>query len=315
LSLCITQRLPLRSAPGADDDGTADGRNEVVHRAPPPRSGRPARRLHRRRRGPVTLTLGFLLSACAHATPPAATTGPPPTAPGVTATGTAAAPTTAPATTEPSIPPPTTPAVPDPRGVPVSTLLRPGTSEVRTLYGDLNGDGVEEIVVAARRTTPPPGAVLAQGYLDVFSWNGRAFARVFAATKGAPQGGDVPATMIQVPRAEQVSQEMQFLALVGFRTGGPPDLALGILNVGAGAGPLDVWVVSMDAGGFHTEFFEETVSGGILTTSGSALQLDTPNFAPSDPHCCPSRIERQEIGLDPASGAITVLRRTFTRAR
>jgi hypothetical protein len=260
-----------------------------------------------RRVPPLVLVLA--LAACASGGGPARTgTSEPPTAPAVTTTTS----TGAPPTTSPSTPAVTTPETPDPRQVPVSSLLRSDTSRLRALYGDLDGDGIDEIVLAARASNPPSGAALAQDYLDVFAWDGTRFARVFAATEGAPAGHGAPGTMIAVPPPEQVSQTLQFLALVRFRPDEALDLAVGVLNVGAGAGPLDVWVVRMQGGGFRTEFFESTVSGGILTTTGTGLELDTPNFAPSDPHCCPSRIEHQVIGADPATGRIAVLRRTFT---
>jgi hypothetical protein len=45
---------------------------------------------------------------------------------------------------------------------------------------------------------------------------------------------------------------------------------------------------------------------------GDTLRLQTPSFRPSDPACCPSRIEHQTIGFDDASGTVKVLERSFT---
>jgi len=181
------------------------------------------------------------------------------------------------------------------------------------LYGDLDGDGNEEIVVASRKRVVPPGAFLPQQFLDVFGFDGSSYVRVFAATEGAPPGHGAPDQMIATPRPVAVSQQIDFLELVDFRRDRSPEVAVGILTIGAAAGPLDVWVVSADRG-WRTELFEATQSDGRLAVVGNRLLLDTGSYAPSDPQCCPSRIEHQVIGFDRATGRITILRRTFTPA-
>jgi hypothetical protein len=109
-----------------------------------------------------------------------------------------------------------------------------------------------------------------------------------------------------------VSQDVDFLALVDTAGDGSAELAVGVLNLGAGPGPLDVWVIGFGPGGPTTEFWEQTVQGGTLLAGADELQLQTPSFGPSDPSCCPSRIEHQTIGFDPAAGRVEVLRRSFT---
>src|SRR4051794_33838414 len=130
----------------------------------------------------AVLTCSAALAAChdgPDAPPPgptttataAATTAPASTTPaGPTGTTAGTTATTPPGTTPPTTPPttgPTTSGGNDPRAVPLRTLLRPGTRPLRALYGDLSGDGVEDIVVAAVDRTPPPGTAIAQAYLDV----------------------------------------------------------------------------------------------------------------------------------------------------
>ncbi len=265
--------------------------------------------------------LGALLTACTDGGPVVTSSSPgPPSAPASALPSPTPSPSHVATSPSPSpsasVPPATTPAAPDPRSVPVDSLLRPGTTIVRALYGDLDGDGTEEIVLASRDATPPPGAFLAQGYLDVFVWDGRVFARTFGATEGAPPGGGskAPGLMLQRPDPVAVSQEIDFLALVDLEGDGSAELGVGILNIGAGPGPLDVWVISMPSGSLRTEFYEETVSGGILTSAGDSLRLVTPSYEPTDPACCPSRIEYQTIGFDPVSGRVKVVSRTFTSA-
>ncbi len=282
----------------------------------------PARRAGRV--GTVFAIVGALLAGCTDGGPVATSPPPAPRSSSLlppTTTPSPSVPVPSPSVSSASPPTtrassPTTPAAPDPRSVPVESLLRPKTTAVRALYGDLDGDGAEEIVLASRAATPPPGAVRAQGYLDVFGWDGRVFVRVFAATEGAPPGGGsrAPGIMLLEPDPTAVSQEIDFLALVDLRGGGFPELAAGILNVGAGPGPLDVWVVSMTSGALRTEFFEETVAGGFLTSTGDSLRLVTPSYEPTDPACCPSRIEHQSIAFDPVSGKVKVVARTFTSA-
>lgn len=194
----------------------------------------------------------------------------------------------------------------------MESLLRPGTEEVRTVYGDLDGDGIEEIVVHSVARGPGPGSIVPQPFLDVFAFRGSGFVTVFDATGPAPDGVDHPATLI---RSDDpfVAQQVEFLELVEFRPERPPSLVAGVVVIGASTGPLSLWVLAMDAEGFVTEFFETTQRGGIITEDGATVLLDTGRYAPADPGCCPSRIEHQRIGLDPATGAIAILERTFER--
>jgi hypothetical protein len=93
---------------------------------------------------------------------------------------------------------------------------------------------------------------------------------------------------------------------------GSAELVVGVLNVGAGPGPLDLWVIGFGPEGAGNELWERTDSGGVLVVAGDTVRLQAPSFAPSDPACCPSRIEHQTIGWDSGRGRVRVLRRTFT---
>jgi hypothetical protein len=182
------------------------------------------------------------------------------------------------------------------------------------VYGDLDGDGVEDIVLSAAAAGVPTGAVIPQGYLDVFLDDGHGgWSHDWSATGPVPPGDpSAPASVLTKARPREVSQEVDTLAvldLAGDRSG---DLLIGVLNLGAGTGPLDAWVIGFGPQGPTTEFWEATVSGGVLIGAGDTVKLDAPDFAPSDPACCPSRISHQTIGYDPATGKVRVLRQTFT---
>jgi hypothetical protein len=118
--------------------------------------------------------------------------------------------------------------------------------------------------------------------------------------------------VIQLVDPTAVSQHVDFMALVDMAGDGSPELAVGVLNLGAGPGPLDVWVLGFDGDEPTAELWEETQQGGVLVAAGDTLRLQAPDYGPSDPACCPSRIEHQTIGLDPATGTVGVLEQTFT---
>lgn len=176
----------------------------------------------------------------------------------------------------------------DAHAVDVSTLLRPGTKVERTIYADMNADGTEEIAVWSQATTTPPGAILAQSYIDVFSHQSGKWTKIFDAATYS----DGP---ILQPEANGVSQQIAFFQFAHLGCGSfPADLVVGVLTVGAGEGPLDVWVLSSKQT-FKTEFHYTTARGGSLDlSSGKAvcgpglLTLRTGDYKPSDAMCCPS---------------------------
>jgi hypothetical protein len=221
--------------------------------------------------------------------------------------------TTPPETTPAATSPSPSAAAPDPRSVDVHSLLRPGTRVMKVIYGDVDGDGVDDIVLASAVAHPPPGAVMAQPYLDVYRYDGTGWPKAWEATEPAPPGNpNSPASVLAEPDPSSVSQQIDFLGLIDMAHDGSVELVVGILNVGAGPGPLDVWVVGFGPEGAVNDFSESTTSGGVLVAAGDELRLQTPAFRSGDPACCPSRIEHQTIGFDSAAGKVRVLHQTFT---
>jgi serine/threonine protein kinase len=197
------------------------------------------------------------------------------------------------------------------RDVPVSSLLRPATEAVQVEYGDLDGDGIEEIVLLSQAKNARTPGKSAQ-FLDVFAYTGKKFDDIFDATGSAPPGAVAAPPEIIAPSDRGFeSDAVVFMRLVDFQQDDTPEIVAGVMSFGAGNGPLDVWVLSMQQGvGLHTDFFEGTTNGGDLFVTGAKLHLKTGVFKGRDPLCCPSEEEHQVIGYSPVRDRIEVLSRT-----
>lgn len=193
-----------------------------------------------------------------------------------------------------------------------TTLVRQGAEPVAIRYGDLDGDGVEEVVLSsASRKANDLG--LPTPYLEVFEYRQGRWRRIFDATGAAPRGSEVPGRMLE-PADAGFAQSVHVLDLVDFAGDGSSEIVAAIASAGATAGPLELWVVSMRADGtFVTEFYKSSSRGGLLDVLGDTLRFEFGVYRKRDPGCCPSLIETQIIGLDPSSGRIEVLERTRER--
>jgi hypothetical protein len=81
---------------------------------------------------------------------------------------------------------------------------------------------------------------------------------------------------------------------------------VGVLSIGATAGPLEVWVISMSDGAFRTEFYDKTERGGRVTVERQALVLEYGVYEPGDPGCCPSGLARERVAWDESLDRIAV---------
>jgi hypothetical protein len=106
-----------------------------------------------------------------------------------------------------------------------------------------------------------------------------------------------------------VSQHVEFMQFVTFDR--KPDLVLGVLNEGAGAGPLDVWVWSWGSP-FKREFRYSTTEDGTLAARGNTVTIDTGSFTPTDPMCCPSGMDHIVIGAQ--GGTIAIVSKTTSKS-
>lgn len=192
-----------------------------------------------------------------------------------------------PAATPTPIPTPAATVAPAVAGL--ASQLRPGTTTVREIHADMNGDGTDEYAVWSQATSAPPGSVLRQSYVDVFDRAGTSWKTVFTATEALP---------VDPKEVDQMPQFFQFVPLDG-----KPDLVLGVLNEGASAGPLDVWVFAGVPP--RTAFKYSTTVDGQLIATGNTLQLTTGSYKASDPMCCPSAMDHITIGVRDGKIAIT----------
>jgi hypothetical protein len=195
---------------------------------------------------------------------------------------------------------------------PVASLVRDGARPTIVRLGDLDGGGGPEVVVAS--IAEDVGG-LGTPYLEIFRGRGDAWPRVFDATGSAPPGPPGTPTEMLAAGSGFVAQSVHVLELVDFRADGTPEVVAAIASAGATAGPVELWILSMDqAGGLRTEFYEGTERGGEVAVYGGRLTFRFPVYRAGDPGCCPSRIETQKIGHDPTTGEIVVLARERKRA-
>jgi hypothetical protein len=195
---------------------------------------------------------------------------------------------------------------------PAGSLVRQGALPTIVRAGDLDGDGEPEVVVAS--VGEDPGG-LGTPYLEIFRRRGDAWPRVFDATGHAPPGPLGTPSQMLAAGSGFVAQSVHALELIDFRSDGTPEVVAAIASSGATAGPVELWILSMDrTGALRSEFYEDSERGGEVTVHGDRLSFRFPVYRNRDPGCCPSRIETQEIGHDPATGRIVVLKRERVRA-
>lgn len=167
-----------------------------------------------------------------------------------------------------------------------------------------------ELVVASVSETPNTFG-LPTPYLEVFALRDDAWRRVFDASGNAPAGEGTPDAMLEAANeAFAVGQSVELLELVDLAHDGTSDVIAAISNVGATAGPLELWIVSMDAGGaLHADYYMRTERGGKVAINGDRVAIEFGVYKRKDPGCCPSSFEVRTIGYDPDQDAIVELNR------
>lgn len=186
------------------------------------------------------------------------------------------------------------------------TLVRGGAHPVETRTGDLDGDRVPEIVIASvSKSTNAFG--LPTPYLEVFARRDGEWRKVFDATAQVPTGAGAPEVMLQ-PETEGFasSQTIEVLELVDFASDASKEIVVAISNVGATAGPLELWIIAMDEDP-QTEHYLRTERGGSVGVAEDHVAIEFGVYRRGDPGCCPSILERRTIGHD-GEGIVTLER-------
>lgn len=198
------------------------------------------------------------------------------------------------------------------RPPPVRSLLRPDSLVTFVRKADLDADGVLEVVVASRSKLFTHFEFPAQ-YLDVYAHRDGSWRRVFDATRQTPAGvGDVDG-MLDMPAVDRISRLVDSLHVVDLDGDGASEVVAGVLTVGAGPGPLELWVASMEReGGLRADYYARTTRGGEVAVEDGRVLFEFPVYRPNDPGCCPSSVERRVIGFDDGTGQVTVLERERT---
>ena len=182
---------------------------------------------------------------------------------------------------------------PDAQGVDPSDLARPRARVTKTLYGNLDATGTDEIVIVSRGRKIPD-IDLHQVYVQVFSWDGTEWAEIFDAAETAPRPGVDPLVPEWKPGDDW--QVVEMVRVIDFESDLAPELVLAFYYVGASSGPMNIWVFSGASDGLVTEFDYATVRGGSIEVRADELELETGNYDPDDAMCCPSALETIVIG-------------------
>lgn len=189
-----------------------------------------------------------------------------------------------------------------------ASLVHDGARPSIVRRGDLDGDGVAELVVASVSEMPTTFG-LPTPYLEVFAHRDDAWRRVFDASGNAPEGEGTPDAMLEAANAEfAVGQSVELLEVVDLAHDGALEIVTAISNVGATAGPLELWIVSMDEGDeMRAEYYMRTERGGKVAINGDRVAIEFAVYKRKDPGCCPSSFEVRTIGYDPEQHAIVTL--------
>jgi hypothetical protein len=103
------------------------------------------------------------------------------------------------------------------------------------------------------------------------------------------------------------------LAAVDERGTGATGLVMTTAQVGADYGPTVIRVLSFpQANGLvpQTDFAATWPGNATATVSGQTVTIQADGYAPQDPHCCPSQKVAEQVGWNPTTGRVEVLRRT-----
>ena len=194
---------------------------------------------------------------------------------------------TATATSEPS--PTDVPPIPV-RDTRLSPMMPDGSKVARTLYPDLDGDGVEDIVALSKR---PTGGVVRQPYVRAYIWHEGDWRTAFNPLLYPPEGeGLPPEFLIQVD--EEGAQNVSLLETVDVDGDGADELIFGTRSL-EGERVTRVWVLEFPERDALVKYYVEVAGDADLV--GEEILIDgTVMNAIED--CCPSAEGEYTVSFD-----------------
>lgn len=183
--------------------------------------------------------------------------------------------------------------VPDARHANLAPLLRDEAKKKKVLYAELDGPPPEEIILWS--TAELPGIQLAQQYVDVFSWQSGAWTRIFDGLDFDPPR-DYPPVLTSNPPVG--GDQVAFLGVIDPQGDKKSEVVLAVQQIGAGTGPLRLWILGPGDDSLHVLFYTETVRGGGVSLSSDQIVLESGEYAETDPLCCPTWNSIDTIGLN-----------------
>jgi len=190
--------------------------------------------------------------------------------------------------------------VPDARSKRIGSLLRAGTLKTDVLYGDMDGEAPEEIVLASADDPDDP---FSQRYIHVFAWSGSKWKKIFDASRFVAPGDDAP--LLGISRGDPGGSDIPFLRLIDFHSDGSDELVAAVQPFGASPGPLELHVLTQEEARLKSAYREMTTRGGTVSQIGATIELTTGSYTPADALCCPSFETTKTIGAK--KGDIRVL--------
>jgi hypothetical protein len=167
------------------------------------------------------------------------------------------------------------------RGTNVRSMVPPGSRVKNTLYPDLDGDGVADIVVLALR---PTGGSEPQPYVRAFIWHDGDWRTAFNALLDAPDVTNVPAAFlseIDGPSAQSV------IALGAWDADGDGDDELSLVTRQLGDSRRRIWLLTFPDRNAHVAFFAEVE--GKISARGGEVVMSGRLLSSTDGSCCESR--------------------------